>query len=138
AEVAVAARQWARLNPQAAKNEPLTVEDVLSSRMVSYPLTVRDCCLVSDGGGALVVTSAERAKSLKSAPIYVLGGSHYTSHHSISNMSDLTVTGARYTGQKAFCAARLGPEDMDIVMLYDAFTINTILFLEDLGFCAKG
>ena len=106
--------------------------------MVSYPFTVRDCCLVTDGGGAVIVTSAERARSLKKKPAYVLGCGQSTTHSSISNMPDLTVTGALAAGQAAYKMAKLGPADVDAVELYDAFTINTILFLEDLGFCRKG
>src|SRR5215813_3055746 len=138
AAVAVAAREWALLNPAAWEKKPLTIEGVLSSRMVSYPFTVRDCCLVTDGGGAIVVTSAERAKSLKKAPTYVLGCGQSVTHASISNMRDLTVTGALAAGKVAYAMAKLGPADIDAVELYDAFTINTILFLEDLGFCKKG
>jgi acetyl-CoA acetyltransferase len=138
AEVAVAARRWALLNPAAWEKKPLTVEDVLSSRMVSYPLTLRDCCLVTDGGGALVVTSAQRARSLPRPPVYVLGSGHYESHHSISSMPDLTTTGARQSGAQAYERSGLTAADVDVAMVYDAFTINTLLFLEDLGFCRKG
>jgi acetyl-CoA acetyltransferase len=138
AEVAVAARQWAQLNPVAWEKKPLTVADVLKARMVSYPFTVRDCCLVTDGGGAIVITSAERAKSLKKAPAYILGCGHGTTHANISSMPDLTVTGALPSGQAAYKMAKLAAKDVDLVELYDAFTINTILFLEDLGFCKKG
>jgi acetyl-CoA acetyltransferase len=138
AAVAVAARQWALLNPAAWEKKPLTIDGVLSARMVSYPFTVRDCCLVTDGGGAVVVTSAERAKSLRKKPAYVLGCGQSVTHSSISGMPDLTVTGALAAGKAAYAMARLGPADVDAVELYDAFTINTILFLEDLGFCRKG
>ena len=138
AAVAVAAREWALLNPAAWEKKPLTIEDVLSSRMVSYPFTVRDCCLVTDGGGAIVVTSAERARSLKKPPAYVLGFGHSVTHANISSMPDLTVTGAEAAGKAAYAMAGVGPADIKAVELYDAFTINTILFLEDLGFCRKG
>ena len=138
AAVAVAAREWALLNPAAWEKKPLTLEDVLSSRMVSHPLTVRDCCLVTDGGGAIVVTSVERARSLKKPPAYVLGFGQSVTHGSISSMPDLTVTGALAAGKAAYTMAELAPSDIDAVELYDAFTINTILFLEDLGFCMKG
>src|SRR5262249_12088661 len=117
---------------------PLTIEGVLSSRMVSHPLTVRDCCLVTDGGGAVVMTSAERAKSLRKSPAYVLGCGQAITHASISSMPDLTTTGARQSGEAAYRMAGVTPSDIDVVELYDAFTINTILFLEDLGFCPKG
>jgi acetyl-CoA acetyltransferase len=138
AAVAVAAREWALLNPVAWEKKPLTIDGVLSARMVSYPFTVRDCCLVTDGGGAIVVTSAERARSLKKKPAYVLGCGQCVTHASISSMPDLTVTGASASGKAAYAMAKLGPAEVDVAELYDAFTINTILFLEDLGFCRKG
>ncbi|HYM72469.1 MAG TPA: thiolase [Stellaceae bacterium] len=138
AEVAVAARQWALKNPVAWEKKPLTVEEVLSARMVSYPFTVRDICLVTDGGGAIVLTSPERAKSLKKPPVYVLGQGEAITHANISSMPDLTVTGAAESGRRAYAMAGLAAKDIDVVELYDAFTLNTILFLEDLGFCKKG
>jgi acetyl-CoA acetyltransferase len=138
AEVAVAARKWAQLNPEAFVREPLTVDDVLKSRMVSDPLTVRDCCLVTDGGGAYVLTRAERAKDFPKPPAYLLGVGAAHWHRQISSMPDLTVTAATESGRRAFEMADLGPQDVDVVELYDAFTINTLLFLEDLGFCKKG
>jgi acetyl-CoA acetyltransferase len=138
ADVAVAARQWAQLNPVAFAREPLTREEVLSSRMISDPLTKLDCCLVTDGGGAVVLTSAERARQLPGKPAFLLGAGEATSHRSISAMPDLTVTAAAESGGRSFKMAGLSPRDVDVVELYDAFTINPILFLEDLGFCAKG
>ena len=138
AAVAVAAREWALLNPAAWEKKPLTIDEVLSARMVSYPLTVRDCCLITDGGGAVIMTTAERARSLKQSPVYVLGCGQAITHANISSMPDLTATGALQSGRAAYEMARLSPGDIDVVELYDAFTINTILFLEDLGFCPKG
>lgn len=138
AEVAVAARAWARHNPEAFMRDPLTIEEVLASRMVSDPLTVRDCCLVTDGGGALVLVRAERAKDFAKPPVYVLGCAAASTHRQISQMPDLTTTAARESGRRAFEMAGVSPQEVDVVELYDAFTINTILFLEDLGFCAKG
>jgi acetyl-CoA acetyltransferase len=138
AAVAVAARQWALKNPAAWEKEPLTIEQVLNARMISYPFTVRDCCLVTDGGGAVIMTTAERAASLKKPPVYVLGCGQAITHANISSMPDLTVTGAAASGRAAYEMARLGPAEIDLLELYDAFTINTILFLEDLGFCKKG
>jgi acetyl-CoA acetyltransferase len=138
AQIAVAARQWALLNPAAWEKTPLTIEQVLGSRMVSSPLTVRDCCLVTDGGGALVMTSAARAKTLPKPPAYVLGTGETISHQNISSMPDLTVTGAASSGAQAYAMAGLKPQDIDVVEVYDAFTITTLLFLEDLGFCPKG
>jgi acetyl-CoA acetyltransferase len=138
AEVAVAAREWAKLNPKAFKRDDLTVEDILASRMVSSPLSILDCCLVTDGGGALLVASAERAKDLRKPPVYLLGAGEAHWHRNISQMPDLTVTAAADSGRRAYEMAGVGPEDVDVAMLYDAFTINPILFLEDLGFCEKG
>ena len=138
AEVAVAARQWALLNPQAWEKTPLSIADVLASRMVSTPLTVRDCCLVTDGGGAVILTSAERARDLRRSPAYVLGVGDAIGHQEIHSMPDLTATAAVASGRAAYRMAGIGPADVDVVEVYDAFTINTLLFLEDLGFCTKG
>jgi acetyl-CoA acetyltransferase len=138
ADVAVAARAWARLNPEAFMRDPLTRADVLGARMVADPLTVRDCCLVTDGGGAYVLVSAKRAKDLPKKPVYVLGNATAVWNRQISSMPDLTVTSASQSGREAYAMAGLSAKDVDLVELYDAFTINTLLFLEDLGFCPKG
>ena len=138
AEVAVAARQWAQLNPEAVMRDPLSIEDVLNSKMISDPLTVRDCCLVTDGAGAVVLVRADRAKDLKQKPVYVLGNATACWNRQISSMQDLTVSAAQQSGAAAFKMAGVKASDIDVVELYDAFTINTILFLEDLGFCKKG
>ena len=138
AHIAVAARQWAQLNPLAHARDPLSIEQVLASRLVSDPLSVLDCCLVTDGGGALVLVRSERAKDFPKPPVYVLGAAAATWHRQIGSMPDLTVTAAAESGPRAFAMAGLAPKDVDVLGLYDAFTINTLLFLEDLGFCAKG
>jgi acetyl-CoA acetyltransferase len=138
AEVAVAARRWAQLNPEAQERGALSIDDVLASRMVSDPLSLLDCCLVTDGGGALVLVRADRAKDFPKAPVYVLGTAAAHWHRQISCMPDLTVTAAAESGPRAMAMAGITHSDVDVVELYDAFTINTILFLEDLGFCAKG
>ena len=138
AEVAVAARKWAHLNPDAFARDSLTIEDVLAARMVSDPLTVRDCCLVTDGAAAIVMTRADRARDLPQPPVYLLGAASATWFKNISEATDLTVTAASEAGARAYEQAGVKPSDIDIVELYDAFTINTILFLEDLGFCPKG
>ena len=138
AEVAVAAREWAKLNPKAFIREDLSIKDVLGSRMVSFPLSVLDCCLVTDGGGAVVVMSPERAETLSKPPVYLLGAGEAHWHRNISQMPDLTVTAAAESGPRAYRMAGIGPGDVDVALLYDAFTINTVLFLEDLGFCRKG
>ena len=138
AEVAVAARAWARLNPEAFMRDPLSIDDVLGARMVSDPLSVRDCCLVTDGGGAFVLVRADRARDLSKKPVYVLGNATAVWNRQISSMHDLTVTAASQSGREAYAMAGLLAKDIDVVQLYDAFTINVLLFLEDLGFCAKG
>jgi acetyl-CoA acetyltransferase len=138
AHVAVSARAWAARNPEAFMREPLSVEEVLGARMVADPLTVRDCCLVTDGAAAIVMTRADRAPDLAQRPVYLLGAAAATHHMNISAMPDLTVTAAAESGPRAFAQAGVQPQDIDVVELYDAFTINTLLFLEDLGFCPKG
>lgn len=138
AEVAVAARAWARLNPEAFMRDPLSIDDVLGARMVCDPLTVRDSCLVTDGAGAFVLVRADRARDLPREPVHVLGTATAVWNRQISSMHDLTTTAARDSGRAAFAMAGLAPSDIDVVQLYDAFTINVLLFLEDLGFCAKG
>jgi acetyl-CoA acetyltransferase len=138
AEVAVAARRWAMGNPRAWSREPLTIEDVLAAPRVCDPLGVRDCCLVTDGGGALVLVSAERARDLPRPPVFVLGAGEAHWHRHVSGMADLTTTAAVDSGARAFAEARLTPADVESAQLYDAFTITPILFLEDLGFCPKG
>lgn len=138
AHVAVSARKWAQLNPRAHMRGPLSIEDVLNSPMISDPLTVRDCCLVNDGAGAIVLVRSDRAKDMPRPPVHVLGTATAVWHREISQMADLTVTAASSSSARAYQMAGLGPKDIDLVELYDAFTINTLLFLEDLGFCAKG
>src|SRR5690606_15175899 len=127
AEVAVAARKWAQLNPEAFMRDALTIDDVLNSRMVSDPLTVRDCCLVTDGAGAYVLVRADRARDMRHKPVYVLGNSTACWNRQISSMHDLTVTAAQQSGRIAFEMSGLKPADIDVLELYDAFTINTIL-----------
>lgn len=138
AEVAVAARAWANTNPEAFAKGPLSIEDVLSSRMISTPITARDCCLVTDGAAALVLTRTDRARHGPKPPVPVLGAAVATWYNSIAQADDVTITAAAESGPRALAMAGLTPADIDMVQLYDAFTINTILFLEDLGFCPKG
>ncbi|MDO9435971.1 thiolase [Hydrogenophaga sp.] len=136
--VAIAARQWAQKNPDAFLRDPLTMESYMQSRVVADPLSVRDCCLVTDGAAAVVMVRAERARDLALRPAYLLGAAAATAHRDISNMPDLTTTAAALSGPRAMAQAGVRPADIDVVQLYDAFTINTVLFLEDLGFCRKG
>lgn len=137
AAVAVAARAWASSRERAWAREELSVEDVLAAPRVCDPLGVRDCCLVTDGGGALVVMAEERARGIPGA-VRVLGVAEAHSHRHVTAMPSLVHTAASLSGGRAFAEAGLGTGDVDAAQLYDAFTITPILFLEDLGFCAKG
>lgn len=138
AEVAVSTRRWASLNSRALMREPITVADVLQSPMISSPLHRLDCCLMTDGGGAVVVTSAERARDLRRPPVYVLGSGFSATHLVISQMKHLTTTGAVDSGRRAFGLAGVNNQDIDVVEIYDSFTISVVMGLEDLGFCKKG
>ncbi|QBD74748.1 thiolase [Ktedonosporobacter rubrisoli] len=139
AEIAVATRKWATLNEKAMMRDPITLEDVLSSRWIAEPLHLLDCCLVTDGGGAVVVASAERARAARKAPVWILGHGEAHTHNSIMNMPDLaTHRAAIASGQAAFKMAGLTPAEMDVVEIYDSFTITVILTLEALGFCGPG
>jgi acetyl-CoA acetyltransferase len=138
ASVAVAARHWAALNPQATKRELISVDDVLASPPVCEPLHVLDCCLVTDGAGAVVVTTAERAADLRREPIHVLGWAEAQSHWTISQMPDLTVTGAARTAKSALDSAGLALADIDMLQIYDSFTITVLLTLESMGLCGPG
>ncbi|GAA4082786.1 acetyl-CoA acetyltransferase [Nonomuraea soli] len=140
AEVAVAAREWALLNPRAYRYEagPLTVDDVLASPMVSSPLTVADCCLVTDGGGAIILTSLERARDLRRPPVVVLGYGEATTNTGMASAGDLLEPGSIMSGRRAYAMAGLGPQDVDVAQLYDSFTITVLLTLEGLGFCGPG
>ena len=138
AEIAVGVREYAGLNPDAMYRDPITVEDVLGSRLVADPLHKLDCCVVSDGGGALVVTTAERARDLRQPPVYVLGAAGGQTHWNIGQMPDFTTTAAARCGPEALARAGVTVDDVDTLQLYDSFTITVLLLLEDLGFCKKG
>ncbi len=138
AEIAVATRKWAQLNPKALMRDPLTIEDVLSSRWIVYPFHLYDCCLVTDAGGAVVLTSAERARDCRKRPVYVLGAATAHTHLTITQMPDLTVTPASISGPRAMAMAGVRHEDIDVVEVYDSFTYTVLVTLEDLGFCKKG
>lgn len=140
AEIAVAAREWALLNPAAFRYGagPLTVDDVLAAPMVSSPLTVADCCLVTDGGGAVVLTTLDRARDLRHPPVRVLGYGERSTNTSMTAVEDLTVTGARESGREAFARAGITPADVDVLEVYDSFTITAALSIEALGFCGPG
>jgi acetyl-CoA acetyltransferase len=137
-EVAIAARKWAQLNPDATMRTELTMADYLGSRLICDPFTARDCCLVTDGAAAVVMVRADRARELCAKPAYLLGASHETTHRDIAMMPSMTTSGTAAAAKRAFGQAGITATDVDVVELYDAFTINTIMFLEDMGFCAKG
>jgi acetyl-CoA acetyltransferase len=138
AEVAVATRRWASLNPRAFMRDPITVDDVLGSRWIAEPLHLLDCCLVTDGGGAVVIVSRERARDLPRPPVWILGHGESHTHMGIASMPDLTTTPALHSGAAAFGMAGLAPADVDVAELYDSFTITVLLTLEALGFCGRG
>jgi acetyl-CoA acetyltransferase len=139
AEVAVATRKWAAMNEKAMMRDPISIEDVLHSRWVAEPLHLLDCCLVTDGGGAVVVTSAERARDTSNAPVWVLGHGEAHTHNTIANMPDLaTHQAAVFSGRDAFAMAGLTPADIDVAEIYDSFTITVVMTLEALGFCGRG
>jgi acetyl-CoA acetyltransferase len=138
AAVAVSARQWAQRNPEAFAREPITVADVIAAPMVSSPLGRLDCCLVTDGAAALILRRADEVSDGVRDPVYVLGSAGEHWHKAVSSMADLTTTAATASSRRAFAQARLTAAEIDVVQLYDAFTINTVVLLEDLGFCPKG
>jgi len=137
--VAVIQREWAGKNPRATFRDPITVADVLNSRMIAYPFRILMCCLVTDGGGALILTSAERARDFPRKPIYILGTGESVETPMISQMEDLTTSRAfRVSGKKAFDEAGITHADVDHLMVYDAFAHLPLYGLEDLGFCKPG
>ncbi|HKE74646.1 MAG TPA: acetyl-CoA acetyltransferase [Acidimicrobiales bacterium] len=138
AQIAVDTRAWATMNPNARFQEPITIQDVLDSPMIASPLHLLDCCLVTDGAGAFVMTSAERARDLGRPPVYVLGAATAGSHQMISQMPDLATTAGAVSGPAALRMAGVKTNDVDLLMGYDSFTITALLHLEDLGFCGKG
>jgi acetyl-CoA acetyltransferase len=138
AEVAVAARQFAAMNPSARYRDPITVDDVLSSRMVADPLHVLDCCLVTDGGGALIVTTEDRARDLRRPPVHILATANAQTHGVISQMPDFTTNAAAICSERMFRQTDIGPADIDLAQLYDSFTITVLMLLEGLRFCGKG
>ena len=137
AEIAVTIRRHAGLNPAAKFREPITVEDVLASRIVSSPLHLLDCCIITDGGGAIVVTKADRVPDLPKKPVRILGGSEALCHTSMGSR-DLTDMAAGQSGPRAMAMAGVRHADVDLCMIYDSFTITVLETLENLGFCSKG
>ena len=137
AEIAVTMRLHASMNPVAKYRDPITVDDVLASRVISSPLHLLDCCIISDGGGALVVTSAARARDLKKKPAYILGVGE-TVRHAARGQRDFLEIAAAQSGRLAFARAGVAHKDIDMAMIYDSFTITVLATLENLGFCKRG
>ena len=137
AEIAVTMRRHASMNPLAKFRDPITVEDVLKSRLVSSPLHLLDCCMISDGGGAIVVTSAERARDLRKKPVHIVSAAE-TCYHTNAGVRDLTDAAAKKSGPTALARAGVMHKDINMAMIYDSFTITVLVTLESLGFCKKG
>jgi len=139
ADIAVSTRKWANLNPKAMMHEtPMSFDDYHNSRWVSWPFHLLDCCLVTDSGAAIIVTTAERAKSCRKQPVWILGGAEAHDHSIISQMPSLTSLVARESGPKALARAGISHHDLDLTMIYDSFTYTVMLTLEALGFCKPG
>ena len=136
--IAVAARRHAMVTPNATSKKPLTIEDHQASRYIVEPLRLFDCSLVSDGGGAFIVTTAERARDLPRPPVYVLGMGQHHPHSNLAMAKEVAALGGAISSRTAYRLAGLGPKDMDFAEIYDCFTSNTLITLEDYGFCEKG
>ncbi len=139
AEIAVSTRKWANLNPKAVMHDtPMTFDDYHNSRWVSWPFHLLDCCLVTDSGAAIVVTTAEKAANCRKAPVWLLGAAEGHDHNIISQMPSFTSLIARETGPAALERAGIAHADIDLTMIYDSFTYTVMLSLEGLGFCGAG
>jgi acetyl-CoA acetyltransferase len=138
AEISVGVREFAGLNPDAMYRDPITVNDVLSSRMIADPLHKLECCVISDGGGALLITTEERARDLPNPAVRVLGAGGAQTHWNICQMDDFTRSAALKCAPETFAQAGVTPDDIDTIQFYDSFTITVLMLLEDCGFCAKG
>jgi acetyl-CoA acetyltransferase len=138
AEIAVATRKWAQLNPKAMMREPMSFDDYHNSRWIAWPFHLLDCCLVTDAGAAYVITSAARARDLPKKPVWVLGAAEYHDHSLMSQMEDLTVHPAKVAGDRAFEMAGVKRDDVDLNMIYDSFTYTVLMSLESLGYCGPG
>ena len=139
AEIAVATRKWARLNPRALMHDrPMDPRDYHDSPWISWPFHLVDCCLVTDAGAAVVITTEERARDLRKKPVWVLGAAEGHDHDMVSQMTDLTTSIAAETGRKAMATAGVSHSDVDLAVLYDSFTYTALVSLEALGFCGRG
>lgn len=138
AEISVSMRANAAFNEDAFIRDPISVDDVLSSRMIADPFTMLQCCIRSDGGAAIVLVSEDRAKDLNKDPVWILGTGEFGSHVSLNQWEDFTVSPAAVAGPLAFDRAGIKPDEIDVCAIYDAFTYMLLITMEDLGFCAKG
>jgi len=138
ASIAVQTREHAGRNPAAMYRDPITVADVLGSKLVADPLHKLDCCVISDGGCCIILSTEDRARDLAHRPVFVRGAAGGTTHHSIQGMADMTVTAAAVSGPKAFAEAGISAADVDVFEMYDSFTYTVLVVLEDLGFAPKG
>ena len=138
AEIAVAAHQWSSQNPEAFDQRLVTVDDVAAAPMIAEPFTALHCCLRTDGGGAVVLVSEDRARDLDVEPVWILGSAHEASHVNMASWDDITVSPCARTGPAAFGRAGVTPADIDVAQLYDSFTSTVLLTLEGLGFCPVG
>jgi len=146
AQIAVTTRDWATLNPRAVMHSkqthpaggPITVQDVLDSRVISWPLNLLDCCLVTDHGGAVILASAERARSFKTKPVWIAGAAESQDHSIMTEMRDFTQTSARLSANRAYKMAGMGPSEMELAMLYDSFTITAGITAELVGLTKLG
>lgn len=145
AGISVSTRRHAMRNPEAVRAmtdlefvgiNDITVEDVLDSRIIADPLHLLECCMISDGGGAVVIAAPEVARNCAKPPVWIIGSGEATRY--VDNGSDITVSAAAQSGPEAFGQAGVTPDEIDIAMIYDSFTITVAVCLEDLGFCAKG
>lgn len=137
ATIAVAARAYAASNPHARYRDPITVEDVLTSRMIADPLSKLDCCVITDGGGAVVVASPAIARSCRKPPVWICGAAEAI-QHTDGGRADFLGSAARQTAPRAFGMAQMSPQDVDVLCIYDSYTITVLTTVEDLGFCPKG
>ena len=138
AEIAVSTRKWAQMNPKAMMRDPMTFDDYHNSRWIARPFLLLDCCLVTDAGAAVIVTTAERARSLPKKPVWVLGAAEHHDHSLMHQMPDMTVTPAHVTGPRALDMAGVKHSDIDLTMIYDSFTYTVLATIESLGFCGPG
>jgi acetyl-CoA acetyltransferase len=137
-EIAVSTRKWALMNPRAYMKEPMSFDDYHNSRWVAWPFHLFDCCLVTDAGGAIVLTRSDRARDLPKKPVWVLGAAEHHDHSMISQMPDLTITPAHNSGPRAMAMAGVSHNDIDLTMIYDSFTYTVLITLESLGYCKPG